>query len=309
MKKKLLNYLNYYNMKKVIAASICIFFATIALAQNSDTSSWKKGGLTSLGVSQSSFTNWAAGGINNVNVTALISLYANRKTTRTNWENNLDLGYGLQKISDGPYRKSEDRIDLNSKWGMRMTDKINYSALLNFRSQFAEGFNFTDTSTVYVSNFLAPSFTTLSLGVDYKPLDGLSIYYSPFTGKITTVFDDALSKAAAFGVDSGKNIRYELGTLAAIKYQKNIAPNIQLKSKIDLFANFQTIKAIDVNWENILTFQINKLLTATLTTNLLYDQDILIPKREEVSSGVFQDIKRPRTQFKQVFSLGLTYKF
>lgn len=297
-------------MKKIIIASIIIFNALGSVAQTtSDTSLWKKGGLSSLGVSQSSFTNWAAGGINNVNITALVSLYANRKTAKTNWENNLDLGYGLQKISDGPYRKSEDRIELNSKWGMRMTDKINYSALLNFRSQFVEGFNFTDTSTVYVSNFLAPSFTTFSLGLDYKPIDGLSIYYSPFTGKVTTVFDDRLSAAGAFGVDSGKRVRYELGTLAAIKYQKNIASNIQLKSKIDLFANFQTIQAIDVNWENILSFQLHKLLTATLTTNLLYDQDILIPKREETSTGVFAEVNRPRTQFKQVFSLGLTYKF
>jgi hypothetical protein len=296
-------------MRKLLIISIIIVNANFTYAQKADTSLWNKGGITSLGVSQSSFTNWAAGGINNVNITALVSLYANRKTAKTNWENNLDLGYGLQKISDGPYRKSEDRIELNSKWGMRMTDKINYSALLNFRSQFVEGFNFTDTSTVYVSNFLAPSFTTFSLGLDYKPIDGLSIYYSPFTAKVTTVFDDRLSAAGAFGVDSGERIRYELGTLAAIKYQKNIAANIQLKSKIDLFANFQTLQAIDVNWENILSFQIHKLLTATLTTNLIYDQDILIPKREETSTGVFTEANRPRTQFKQVFSLGLTYKF
>ena len=113
-------------MRKLIIVSIYLIIATASYAQSADTVAWKKGGLTSLGLSQSSFTNWAAGGINNVNITALVSLYANRKTAKTNWENNLDLGYGLQKISDGPYRKSEDRIELNSKWGMRMTDKINY---------------------------------------------------------------------------------------------------------------------------------------------------------------------------------------
>lgn len=295
-------------MKKLLCSILCIL-SIHSYAQKSDTSNWKKGGLTSIALSQSSFTNWAAGGVNNVNVTALVSLYANRKTHRTNWENTLDLGYGLQKISNGPYRKSEDRIDLNSKWGMRMTDKINYTALLNFRSQFVEGFNYTDTSTIYVSNLLAPSFTTLSIGLDYKPFEGLSIFYSPITGKVTTVFDDRLSAMAAYGVDTGKNIRYEFGTLAAIKYQKNIATNIQLKSKIDLFANYQSIQAIDVNWENIFNFQINKLLTANLTTHLLYDQDILIAQREETSAGVFEEVKRARTQFKQVFSLGLSYKF
>lgn len=305
--------------RALLIFAICVSYLHIANAQtadttnksvnSADTSKWKKGGVASLGVSQSSFTNWAAGGVNNVNVTAIISLYANRKTAISNWENNLDLGYGVQKISDGPYRKSEDRIELNSKYGRKITEKLNYSFLLNFRSQFVEGFNYTDTSTVYVSNLLSPSFTTISGGLDYKPNDDLSIFFSPITGKITTVLDTTLSNQGAYGVDTGKKVRFEVGALMAIKYQKNLASNILLKSKIDLFANFNTIQAIDVNWENLISFQITKLLAATLSTNLLYDQDILIPKREETSPGVFQEVSSPRTQFKQIFSLGITYKF
>ncbi len=275
----------------------------------SDTSQWKKGGLMQLGVSQASFTNWAAGGISNVNVGSLISLYANKKTLTANWENNLDLGFGLQKIDGGDYRKSEDRIELNSKYGRKINDKLNYSALFNFRSQFAQGFNYTDTSTVYVSNFLSPSFTTISVGLDYRPMEALSVYLSPITGKITTVTDAQLSNAGAYGVDTGKTVRFEFGASLSAKYQKIFKNNIQLKSKLDLFGNFEDIQAIDVNWENIFAFQITKLLNVSLTTNLLYDQDILIPKNVESSPGVFTVENKPRVQFKQVFSLGLSYKF
>lgn len=307
-------------MKRTLLIFVfCCSCLQLATAQNindstkaksvADTSKWKKGGVASLGVSQSSFTNWAAGGVNNVNVTAIVSLYANRKNANSNWENNLDLGYGVQKISDGPYRKSEDRIELNSKYGRKITDKLNYSFLLNFRSQFVEGFKYTDTSSVFVSNLLSPSFTTLSGGLDYKPSDDLSIFLSPITGKITTVIDKSLSNQGAYGVDTGKKVRFEVGALMAVKYQKNIASNILLKSKIDLFANFNNVQAIDINWENLMSFQITKLFAATLSTNLLYDQDILIAKREETSQGVFQEVSRPRTQFKQIFSLGITYKF
>lgn len=295
-------------MKKYLSSSIFILLATIATAQ-SDTSIWKKGGLSALGISQASFTNWAAGGISNVNVTSLISLYANRKVAASNWENNLDLGFGLQKIDGGEYRKSEDKIELNSKYGRTINEKLNYSVLFNFRSQFAQGFNYTDTSVVYVSNFLAPSFTTISAGLDYRPLNGLSLYFAPITGKITTVLDEKLSNAAAYGVDTGKTVRFEIGSLASIKYQKVFKNNIQLKSKLDLFSNFKNVQAIDVNWENIFAFQITKLLNVSLTTNLLYDQDILIPKNVEQSPGVMITENKPRTQFKQVFSLGVTYKF
>lgn len=303
--------------KKIITGillSVCLVASKASIAQTdslpkTDTSQWKKGGLVQLGVSQASFTNWAAGGISNVNVSSLISLYANKKTANTTWENNLDLGFGLQKINGADYRKSEDRIELNSKYGRKINDKLNYSALFNFRSQFAQGFNYTDTSTVYVSNFLSPSFTTISVGLDYRPTEALSVYFSPVTGKITTVTDTKLSNMGAYGVDTGKTVRFEFGALLSAKYQKIFKNNIQLKSKLDLFGNFENIQAIDVNWENIFAYQMTKLLNVSLTTNLLYDQDILIPKNVESSPGVFTVENKPRVQFKQVFSLGLSYKF
>lgn len=292
----------------LLLASSFSLLASSLFAQT-DSSQWKKGGLSSLGVSQSSFTNWAAGGISNVNVTSLVSLYANRKLAESNWENNLDLGFGLQKIDGADYRKSEDRIELNSKYGRKISDKLNYSLLLNFRSQFAQGFNYTDTSIVYVSNFLAPSFTTLSAGLDYRPTEALSIYFAPITGKLTTVMDDKLSNLGSYGVEVGKKVRFEFGSLASIKYQKIFKNNIQMKSKLDLFGNFKNIQAVDINWENIFAFQVTKLLNVSLTTTLLYDQDILIAKNVEQSPGVFAIENKPRTQFKQVFSLGVTYKF
>jgi Protein of unknown function (DUF3078) len=296
-------------MKRILLVITAITLLAGGLRAQSDTSLWKKGGVISANMSQSSFTNWAAGGENNVNLTALFSAYANRKTLQSNWENNIDLGYGLQRTGNDPTKKSEDRIELNSKYGRKINDKLNYSALLNFRSQFVEGFNYTDSSTDYVSNFLAPSFTTLSIGLDYRPNDYWSIYYSPITSKFTTVFDDTLSKQASYGVDSGKKFRYEFGSLLVLKYQRKFANNLLFKSKMDLFMNYENVQAIDVNWENILSYQFSKYFAFSLTTNLLYDQDILIAKEVETSPGVKIVEKKPRTQFKQVLSVGVTYKF
>jgi hypothetical protein len=292
----------FINAIAILLASSCIAFAQ-------DTSLWKKGGVASLNFSQSSFTNWAAGGENNVTITGLLSTYGNRKTATTSWENSLDLGYGNQKIGGGGARKSEDRIEFNSKYGYKIADKFYASALLNFRSQFTEGFQYTDTSTVYVSNFMAPSFTQFSLGIDYQPVAGLSIFVSPLTNKITTVLDDSLSKQGVYGVDSGDRVRFEYGALAAVKYQKSFKNNILFKSKIDMFMNYEDPAVIDVNWENVLSFQFSKYITFSITTNLLYDQDILIAKEVETSPGVKVVENKARTQFKQVLAIGATYKF
>ena len=98
-------------MKRILLAISIAFLSLNSLYAQSDTSLWKKGGVASVNMSQSSFTNWAAGGDNNVNLIALLSVYANRKTTISNWENNIDLGYGLQRSGNDPTKKSEDRIE------------------------------------------------------------------------------------------------------------------------------------------------------------------------------------------------------
>lgn len=301
-------------MKKIIL--IFCFIPLFTYAQDttqsnpdSSTSVWKKGGVASLTISQSSFNNWAAGGEDNINIASLMSLFAHRATLKSNWENNLDMGYGLQKINNGDFRKSEDKIELNSKYGLKINRKLNYSLLFNARSQFTDGFIYTDTSKIFLASFLSPGYFTLSAGLDYRPSDQFSVFFSPITGKITTVLDNALAAKGAFGVDSGKNIRFELGSLASIKYETDLNSNILIKSKLDLFGNYKDLQAIDISWENLVAFQITKLLAATLTTNLLYDQDVLIPKQKEIGSGLFITENKPRTQFKQVFALGITYKF
>src|SRR5690606_34109129 len=109
---------------------------------------------------------------------------------------------------------------------------------LNAKSQFTEGFAYTDTTKTVVSGFLSPAYISLAAGLDYKPNEQLSVFYSPLTGKVTMVMNDSLAAIGAYGVDTGKNVRWELGTSASIKYQANLAENIMLKSKLDLFAAY-----------------------------------------------------------------------
>ena len=65
---------------------------------------------------------------------------------------------------------------------------------------------------------------------------------------------------------------------------------------------------IDLNWEVLINMKINKFLTANIATQMIYDHDIPVPvKREE--NGVKVMGTGPRLQFKEVLSLGLSYKF
>ncbi len=273
---------------------------------------WKKGGFGAINFNQMGFTNWAAGGINALSVTALGSMYANYSNKKVVWNNNLDLAYGMIQNKGQEIRKNEDKIDFLTKFGHSSPVKnVNYAMLVNFKSQFAPSYTYDDKNvrSPMISTFLAPAFILASLGIDYKPRPFLSFYISPATGKFTIVNVDDNAIKTAFAVDTLKKVRQEFGALANIFFQKNLSKNINLLSRLSLFNNYTDVntanrKNIDVNFESMINARINKFISASLFINAIYDNDIKINYDESDASKV-----GPRMQFKEVFGIGLSYKF
>ena len=288
-------------MKKLyfilIAITICLNgFAQIPV----DTSYWKKGGIGTLTFSQLSLYQWAAGGENSFSGTGLLNIFANYKKDKNSWDNTLNLEYGLMKQGDLT-KKSSDKIDFSSKYGRKASEKWNYSALLGFKTQFAPGYNYPNDSTI-ISNAFSPAYITFSLGMDYKPNDDFSLFLSPLTGKITIVSDDSLSFYGAYGVEPGSKIRSEFGGFIKASYKKTLMKNVDLMTKLELFSNyFENPQNIDVNWELLISMKVNEFLAATISTQVIYDDDIDVPRGN--------DGPGPGIQIKEVFGIGLSYKF
>lgn len=301
-------------MRRIITAFTALIMlagiSPVIQAQDADTiRNWNNSGVFSLNMAQSSFTNWAAGGQNSVAINGLINLAANYKKGKSAWDNALNIGYGkmLQKGNDLGWVKTDDRIDFQSKYGRQASDKWFYSGLMSFKTQMTPGYNYPNTDDK-ISDLLAPAYLLFSLGMDYKPNPNLSVFLSPLTSKNTIVNDDYLSSLGAFGVDPGKKFRPELGAYANIAYKKDeIVKNVNLLTKLDLFSNYlNNPQNIDVSWETLIVMKVNKFISATVNTHLLYDDDVMI-KVDEGSEG--EAIMGKRAQFKEVIGVGLTYKF
>jgi hypothetical protein len=124
------------------------------------------------------------------------------------------------------------------------------------------------------------------------------------------VNDEALSNAGAFGVDPGKKTRSEIGGYIRMVYQQTYFKDksVSVLSKLDLFSNYQNNpQNIDVSWETIIGLKVNRFITTTITTHLIYDDDIDIGV-DRNDDGVI-DGSGPRTQFKEVIGVGLNVKF
>ena len=287
-----------------------LFNIFCAVAQKSDSSRrdtlsvWKLKSLYSLSGTQSSFVNWNAGGRNNISLIGNIIASADYNKAKWNWSSDVTLAFGgikyLDDVQGVDLQKTEDKIDLSSIVGMRISKRFLISLNSGFKTQFADGFTYPNDS-VAVSKFMAPGYLNLALGTDYIKDANFSVFGSPFAAKTTLVLDDSLSQLGAFGVEKGERIRHEFGAFIKLKWNSKLMKNIDMKSKIELFSNYlNNPENIDVNAELVFIFRVNSLFSATAQWNLVYDDDIKI-RDKNGNIG-------PRTQFKSVLGIGISYK-
>ena len=322
-------------LKRSILFLMSLFTLVVNAQQTTDTSSvvkvdsvkyWKIITVTGFNFNQISLSNWATGGESSLSGKATINFDANYKKDKINFENNISLAYGIIGTEGSKIQKTDDKIDISSSLGLNAFGKWFYSTVINFKSQFDRGYKYPNDSTV-ISRFFAPAYLTVSLGLDYKPNDYLSFFFSPAAGKLIFVMDQDLADKGAFGVtpavidDStgivlvkGKNLKPEFGFNIIAKIEKEILKNVIVKSKLNLYNNYldEDISNkwnIDVDWETSIHFKINKSLSTVLYIHLIYDHNVLIPEYEEIDGKKVKVAEGPKLQFKESFGIGLFFKF
>ncbi len=266
------------------------------------TSHWKLSGITGVNFSQSALVNWVAGGENSVATNFYLNGSLDYAKGPWAWDNDLILEYGIIYSDEYDWRKNADKISLTSKLGYQINTKWYYSLLFDFNTQFDKGYNYPNT-TDRISNFMSPAYSNIALGINFKPNDNFSFFLSPASARFTFVLDDYLSRKGYFGVTPGDKMLLEAGALFKGTMKKKIMENVDIISNLDMFTPYnEYFGNVDTNWEVLVSFKINKLLTATLNTTLrYYDREHYINDK-----GVDEG---PKIQFKEIFGLGVAYRF
>ncbi len=261
---------------------------------------WKKGIKINLGLAQGNTSNWAAGAEkSSFTINSYVNLFANLKRGDNEWTNNLDLYYALINTTSQGTRKNDDRIDYFTKYTHKIKPKMGFGVVGNFRTQFSDGFDYEKTPKEKISGFFAPAYLTIAPGFDWTPTKWFSVFVSPISGRWTYVNDDNLT--GRYNVDPGKNLRTEMGGYLTANFQKDIAKNVNFKSRFDLYSNYlENPQNVDVFWTNILTLKVNNFLNVTYNFDLIYDDDVKI-------FGPNGDA--PRTQIKSLLSVNFTTRF
>ena len=267
---------------------------------------WYLKGVTGLNMSQTALSNWSAGGESALAGTMYLNGTLNRKSGNWLWSNALALEYGMTKTKSQGVQKVSDKIDFTTQLGYSTNNKWYYTIMGDFKSQFYKGYNYPDKEH-YISKFMAPAYSNLSLGMEYRPNMTYSIYMSPLAAKFTFVEDDYLSDLGSFGLDPGDKFKAEMGAYVKARLQKKIMENVEVITTADFFTAYdKSFGDVDINWDLMLNLKINKFLSATVNTTLKYDNDVKTIKIAEDGTEVKHGAK---VQFKEMLGIGIAYNF
>ena len=293
-------------MKRLLFTLTLIFSVLIVKAQTDDKGyidgAWVLKGVTGINMSQTALSNWSAGGENSFAGNAYLNGSLTRKSGNWLWQNTLVLEYGLSKTKSEGSRKTNDNINFATQLGYTTNNIWFYTIMGDLKTQFYKGYKYPEKEH-YISNFFAPAYSNISLGLEYRPKANYSLYFSPVAGKLTFVEDNYLSDLGAFGVDPGDKFKAEFGAYFKARVEQPVMENVSLISTLDLFTAYdKSFGNVDVNWDILISMKINRYLSATLNTTLKYDNDIKTIKDNGEQRGA-------KIQFKEVLGVGFAYNF
>ncbi|HEY4148472.1 MAG TPA: DUF3078 domain-containing protein [Chitinophagaceae bacterium] len=335
----------------IYLSMLLVVVSTAALAQNQglkdvqSTSSrdikddtahkhgWKVGGLASVNIGQGSSHNWAAGAETfSFSTAAFLNAFAIKKDGRWTWYNNIDLSYAMVNAASTGVRKTDDKIDFVSKASYSLNPHFDLSGVVNFRSQFTDGFEynyFGHGLQHRISGFMAPAYLIVAPGVTWKPCSYFNLFVSPISGRWVFVTNNPYSYvsptgvlptgeteiplATNYGVDPTKKVKFELGAFASATFAKEIMKNVTFSSRADFYSNYLKDKRlgdiddgksrpqnVSVFWTNSLIMKVNKWLNVTYNFDLIYDDDVRQFGADKMSAG---------TQTRSLLTVGFAVKF
>lgn len=287
-------------MKKILfVISISLGISVAAQEAKTDaavvdtTKAWSVQGQNTLMLNQAAFSNWVGGGANNVGWLAGVNYNLTYEKGKDLWENIIILGYGQNNTKGVGTRKTQDVINLSTNYGREFAKNWYISGGASLQTQFAPGYeDGNNPEAAKISNFMAPGYVNVGVGVTYRPNDNFTMTLRPANARWTFVLDEDLQYAGTYGLkNDGDSSLFQFGFLGTAIYKVKIMDNINLTNTASVFSNYlDHPERLVLAYGAVLNMKINKYISSNITLDLMYDHN---------------QIKR--TQLKQTLGVGFAY--
>jgi hypothetical protein len=260
-----------------------------AQAQGKKANNWKPEAVVGINLSQVSFSNWAAGGEDNLSWNFIGEGKLNYTKDKLAFSNYLKLDYGQSKIGGGLNKVIQNDLLYNNRVSYKSGWIFDYYAGANLITQIAPGYDYGSADPVQVTAFFDPADVTESAGLLYDKSEiiktqlGLG-FHQVFANKFTATSDDP----ATTEIETAK---YETGIESITNLKLTLDKNILWTSYLRLFSAFDRLQTWDVRWDNTVTASVNSWLNVNFTLLMVYNKAQI-----------------EKTQIKEALQLGVSYK-
>lgn len=289
-------------IKKLFLLFVTLFFTALhvnaqeSIAVSDTLVGWDHGWVAGLNGSQSSYSNWSQGGVNNISFIGNSTYRSYFRDGRFSYGFLVNTRYGLTRLEDDGTRKIDDRLSIRNRFlydiGHEDSDFSVYGNF-NFRTQFGDGFNYgagEDGADVLISGFLSPAYISQNVGLAYSPGDHFSFEAGVGLRQTIVTDDNVLANVPGnFGLPEGDNFRNEAGINIGASYEQSIATNLIMSSSVETFTNINgAITSTDIFFSSEVIGQINRYLNASVRLDIIYDDDFSnrVQIRQGLSLGI-----------------------
>lgn len=247
--------------------------------------------------------NWYQGG--NRSLIAIVNLIYNVKLNqklhpKLLFETTVSYKLGANSAPDDTVRSyniSEDLFQINSTFGYKAFNRWYYSTNLQFKTQLLNSYK--SNSDNLKSAFMSPAELNVGVGMTYdftnkRKTFSFNASLAPLSWQLRTCFNRHMDETA-YDIKPGRHAVSKFGSSAEYNMFWRVTYNIDYKSRMFLFTDYDLFQG---DWEHTVSFNINRYLSTQIFAHMRYDSST--PRASQ---------KWHKFQFKEIFSLGVTYKF
>lgn len=254
---------------------------------------WSVLGKQSLMINQAAFSNWVGGGANNVGWLAALDYNITYEKDNDLWENIILLNYGQNDTKGVGVRKTQDVINVSTNYGRKFSKSWYLSVGAGLISQFSAGYeDGNNPEAKKISNFMAPGYLNVGMGITYRPNDNVNVTLRPSNARWAFVLDKDLQLAGNYGLKAdGDSSILQYGFLGTAYYKFKLMENVNITNTASVFSNYlDHPERLVLAYGMILNLKVNKFISSNITVDLMYDHNQI-----------------QKTQLKQTLGVGFAY--
>lgn len=260
-------------------------------------SHWRREGTVMVQITQNYVTpNWYQGGSSSFAGLAILKGYINYMTERFTWENTGEWRAGGSTVSADSLHKvntTDDLLRLYSKANYRIVPKLFGSVSAEIETRLLP--TYKSNSRELKSGPFSPLRFNAALGLDYKPVPGLSVSFSPLSYKMIHIMDTARVTVQDYGLVAGTQTLHNIGSSVRLEYNWKPVREFAMETRFFMYTNYHYVELdLEVNCD----FIINRWLSARLTLHPRYDTSVIMVGDTHA-----------KIQFRELLSIGFAHKF